>query len=50
LHKPINDVLEELEDETKFIIIDGKSVAVKAVIDRILDEDNKEKKRKLVMG
>ena len=45
----INKVLEELEDETKFIIIDGKSVAVKAVIDRILSED-KEEKRKLATG
>ena len=46
----IEKILEELEDETKFIIIDGKSVAVKAVIDRILDEDDKEKKRKLATG
>ena len=45
----IDKILEELEDETKFIIIDDKSVAVKAVIDRILSEDN-EKKRKLATG
>ena len=42
-------VLEEFEDETKFIIIDGKSVSVRSVIDRVLSEDKK-KKRKLATG
>ena len=46
----IEKVLEELEDETKFIMIDGKPVTVKAAIDRILDEDNKKKKRKIGKG
>ena len=46
----IDTSLEELEDETKFIMVDGKPVTVKAVIDRILNEDNVEKKRKLGEG
>jgi len=48
--KSVDNILEELENETKFIMIDGKSVTIKAVIDRILNEDNKEKKRKLSEG
>ena len=44
-------VLEELEEpETRFIMVDGKPVTVKAVIDRILDEDNAEKKRRIGEG
>ena len=46
----IDKTLAELEDETKFIMVDGKPVTVKAVIDRILNEDNVEKKRKLGEG
>ena len=45
----IDKVLEEFEDESKFIIIDGKSVSVRSVIDRVLSEDKK-KKRKLATG
>ena len=50
LRKSVNDVLEEFEDETRFIMVDGKPVTIKAVIDRILNEDNVEKKRKLGKG
>jgi len=50
LRKSVNDVLEEFEDETRFIMVDGKPVTIKAVIDRILNEDNVEKKRKLGEG
>ncbi len=46
----MDNIIEELEDETKFIIIDGKSVTIKAVIDRILNEDNDKKKRKIGEG
>lgn len=48
--KSVTDVIEKLEDETKFIMVDGKPVTIKAVIDRILDEDNKKKKRKIGKG
>ena len=50
MRKSVNDVLEEFEDETRFIMVDGKPVTIKAVIDRILNEDNVEKKRKLGEG
>ena len=47
----IKKVLEELEEpETRFIMVDGKPVTVKAVVDRILDEDNVEKKRRIGEG
>lgn len=46
----INDVMENLEDETRYVMVDGKPVSIKAIIDRILDEDNKEKKRVLAEG
>ena len=45
----IDKVLEGLEDETKYIMVDGKPRTVKSVIDRILNED-KEEKRKLGTG
>ena len=48
--KSVTDVIEKLEDETRFIMVDGKPVTVRAVIDRILNEDNVEKKRKLGEG
>ncbi len=44
-----NDVMDNLEDETRFIMVDGKLVSVRAVIDRILG-DEKENKRKLSTG
>jgi len=42
----VDEVLEGLEDETRFIMVDGKPVSVKAVIDRILGEDGEEEKRR----
>lgn len=45
----VNDVVEELEDETKFIMVDGKPVSIRAVIDRILNEDER-KRRKIGEG
>ncbi len=45
----INTVMEELEDETKYILVDGKPVSLKAVVDRILNKDT-DKKRKLGDG
>ena len=47
--KSVNAVIEGLEDETKYIMVDGKPRTVKSVIDRILNED-KEEKRKLGTG
>ena len=45
----INDVMEELEMETKYIMVDGKPVTLKTVIDNILSDD-KEEKRELSEG
>lgn len=42
----VNDVVEALEEETKYIMVDGKPVAIKAVLDRILNGDEKKKRRK----
>jgi len=47
--KGINTIMEEMEDETKFIMVDGKPTSIKTVIDSILDEA-KDKKRKLSEG
>jgi len=41
--------MEDLEDETKYIMVDGKPVNIKTIIDRILSEDN-EKKRHISEG
>lgn len=46
----VNDVIESLEDETKYIMVDGKPVTIKSVIDRILNEDKDQKKRKIGEG
>lgn len=46
----VNDVVKEVEEETKYIMVDGKPIAIKAVLDRILNEDKKKKKRKLSKG
>lgn len=40
----INDLMDDLEDETRFIMVDGKPVSIKAIIDKILSEDNEEKR------
>ena len=45
----VNDIMEELENELKYLIIDNEAVTIKDVIDRILSED-KEKKRKISEG
>ena len=44
--KSINETMEELEEETKYIMVDGKPVTIRRVIDQILGKDEK-KKRKL---
>ena len=49
IKQTINDVMEQLEDETKYIMVDGKPVSLKAVVDKILSEDN-EKKRRISEG
>ena len=43
-------VLDELEDEPRWIMIDGKPVGIRAVIDKIIQEDGDSKKRKLSTG
>ena len=40
----VNDLMEDLEDETKYIMMDGKPVALKTIIDKILSEDRAEKR------
>ena len=45
----VNDLMEELENEEKFMTIDGEATPLSIIIDRILSEDN-EKKRKLSAG
>ena len=45
----VNDLMEELENEIKYLILDGEAVSIRDVIDRILSEDN-EKKRKIATG
>jgi len=45
----INDIMETIEEETKYIMVDGKPTTVRQVIDTILDE-KKEKKRLLSEG
>jgi len=45
----INEAMEDLEDETKYIMVDGEPTSIKAVIDKILSEDN-EKKRRISEG
>lgn len=47
----VDKILKGLEDETRFIMVDGKPVSVKAIIDRILSEDReKDKRRRLATG
>ena len=45
----VNDLMDEIENELKYLIVDGEPVSVRDVIDRILSED-KEKKRKISEG
>ena len=42
----INEIMEELEEETKYIMVDGKPVTIRKVIDSVLGKDS-DKKRKL---
>ena len=45
----VNTMMDDLENELKYLIIDNEAVTIKDVIDRILSED-KEKKRKISTG
>ena len=45
----VNDLMEQLENEVKYLILDGEAVTIRDVIDRILSED-KDEKRKLSEG
>lgn len=44
----INDIMDELGDETKYIMVDGKPVSVKTIIDQLLKDSGN--KRKLAEG
>ena len=46
----VKRLVETLEDETRFIMIDGKPVSIKSIIDRILEEDKDKGKRKIGEG
>ena len=43
----INTKMEELQEETQYIMVDGKPVTIRKVIDDILRKDDDEKNRKL---
>ena len=43
----INYIMEELQEETQYIMVDGKPVTIRKVIDDILKKDDVKKKRKL---
>lgn len=45
IKQTITEIIEELEDKTKYIMVDGESTPLRVVIDRILSEDNKKKRR-----
>lgn len=47
--RDVNTLMEDLEDETKYIMVDGEPTSIKTVIDKILSEDN-EKKRRISEG
>lgn len=44
----VNDIMDELEDETKYIIVHGKPVLVRDIIDQLLKDAKG--KRKLSEG
>ncbi len=37
--------MTELEDETRFILVDGKPVSLQAVVDKILEKDEENTRR-----
>ena len=45
----VNDVMEEIEEENKYIMVDGEPRTIRSVIDHILSDEEK-KKRKLGTG
>ena len=40
----VNDIMDELEEETEYIMVDGKPVTIKTVLDSILSDEKKEKR------
>ena len=46
--KSINDIMDDLEDETKYIMVDGKPVSIRKIIDQLIHD--KEQKRRLSEG
>ena len=44
--KTINDIMEEIEEETRYIDKDGKRITLREAIDSVLGKDS-DKKRKL---
>jgi len=47
--KGINTIMEEVEEETRYIDSDGKRITLREAIDSVLKRDS-EKKRKLSEG
>ena len=44
----INDIMDDLEDETKYIMVDGKPVSIRKIIDQLVKD--KENNRRLSEG
>jgi len=49
MRKTINDIMEEVEEETRYIDSDGKHITLREAIDSVLCRDA-ERKRKLSEG
>ena len=45
----VNDLMDDLENEIKYMIVDGESVPIRDIVERVIS-DGKEKKRKLGEG
>jgi len=45
MKQTVNDVMEELEEEPRFLEFDKNHKSLREVIDEILDEDKKKKRR-----
>jgi len=44
----VNDIMDDLEDETKYIMVDGKPVSIRKIIDQLVKD--KENNRRLSEG
>ena len=49
IEQTVNSLMDELENEIKYMMVAGEPTPLRVVIDRILSEDN-EKKRRISAG